>query len=57
MVTEELKEEKKKKTITRARKELEALKSDTAGRSEADRTLMRRKIQTFLARNEEITVE
>ena len=57
LATEELKEEKKKKKITRARKELEELNVDTAGRSEADRTWMRRQIQTFLARNDEITVE
>jgi len=54
---EELKEQKEREKITRARKELDALKSDNAGRSEAERTAVKRKIQIFLARNDEITTE
>ena len=54
---EELKEQRYRKKMSRARKELEALKGDNAGRSEAERTALRRKIQTFLARNDEITAE
>jgi len=41
LIKEELKEQKKNKTMTRARKELQALKCDNAGRSEADRTVVR----------------
>ena len=55
---EELKEAiKEDKKIKRARKELESLKDDIAGRAEADRTAVRRRIETFIARNDEISKE
>ncbi len=44
---EELKEQKDRGKITRARKELDALKCDNAGRSEAERTAVRRKSRYF----------
>ena len=57
MVKEELKGKKEEKKLKRALKEVNALRSDNAGRSEADRTAVWRKIQIFLARNDEITTE
>ena len=57
MAKEDLKENKVKKKALKAIKELEDLKQDNAGRIEADRTAVRRKIQTFLSRNDEITAE
>jgi len=57
MSKEELKDNKVKKRQLKAAKELEDLKQDNAGRYEADRTAIRRKIQAFLSRNDEITAE
>ena len=54
---EKLKETKEGKKLKRALKELNALKSDNAGRSEADRTAVWRKIQIFLGQNDELTTE
>lgn len=54
---EDLKGAKENKKRLRAMKELEELKVDNAGHFEADRTVMRRKIQVFLSRNNEITSE
>ena len=54
---EDLKGKKENKKRMRAMKELDELKVDNAGRVEADRTLVRRKIQVFLSRNDDITSE
>ena len=54
---EKLNDPKESRKRLRALKELEDLKVDSAGRVEADRTAIRRKIQTFLSRNDEITAE